>query len=156
MFLIRILEQIENFAKGLCIFRRSGGHRCETRTIIAELAWFEADGGDALMAISRTLPIFIVLTAASGGAAVHGGVTPAQAAAGDAPWCAVIDYGDGGVSWQCDYRSFEECYPNVIAGNKGFCEVNPYGPGSAAAKGAPAHQRRTHRPYHRLHRASPR
>jgi hypothetical protein len=91
-----------------------------------------------------------------GGAAIlaaawYGGVSPAGAAAGDDPWCAVIDYGDGGVSWQCDYRSFEECYPNVIAGNKGFCNVNPYGPGPFAAKAAAAHQRRTHRPHHRTH-----
>jgi hypothetical protein len=57
----------------------------------------------------------------------------AVASGGNAPWCAVIDYGDGGVSWECVYRSFDECYPNVIAGNKGSCNVNPYGPGPQAA-----------------------
>jgi Protein of unknown function (DUF3551) len=45
------------------------------------------------------------------------------------PWCAVIDYGDGGVTWECNYRTFEECYPNVLAGNKGSCNLNPAGPG---------------------------
>jgi hypothetical protein len=104
------------------------------------------------MAISSKLPVVAVLaTTLALAAAPHGGASPAQAAAGDDPWCAVIDYGDGGVSWQCDYRSFEECYPNVIAGNKGFCNVNPYGPGPSAAK-ATAHQRRMpHRPHHRIH-----
>jgi hypothetical protein len=57
------------------------------------------------------------------------GVAHAQWAAGDAPWCAIIDYGDGGVSWQCNYRSFEECYPNVLPGNKGSRNINPAGPG---------------------------
>jgi hypothetical protein len=71
---------------------------------------------------------------------------PARAAAWrEAPWCAVIDYGDGDVSWDCNYRSFEACYPNVLAGNRGFCNVNPAGPGAATA--AP----RTLRPHHRRH-----
>lgn len=56
---------------------------------------------------------------------------PASRAGGNAPWCAVIDYGDGGVSWDCYYRTFEECYPNVLAGNKGSCNLNPAGPGPA-------------------------
>ena len=49
------------------------------------------------------------------------------------PWCAVIDYDDGGVTWDCNYRTFEECYPNVLAGNKGSCNLNPAGPGPQAA-----------------------
>lgn len=55
--------------------------------------------------------------------------SPASRAGGNAPWCGVVDYGDGGVTWECVYRSFAECYPNVIAGNKGSCNLNPYGPG---------------------------
>ena len=45
----------------------------------------------------------------------------------------MIDYGDGGVTWECNYRTFEECYPNVLAGNKGSCNLNPAGPGPQAA-----------------------
>jgi hypothetical protein len=71
-------------------------------------------------------------------------VPAASASGGNAPWCAVIDYGDGGVSWECNYRTFEECYPNVIAGNKGSCNVNPEGP-SASASRPVAH---THRKRH--------
>jgi hypothetical protein len=41
-------------------------------------------------------------------------------ASGDAPWCAVINIGVGDVSWDCRYRTVEECVPNVIAGNRGF------------------------------------
>ncbi len=55
--------------------------------------------------------------------------TPAGHAFGDAPWCAVINIGTGEVYWDCQYRTVEECVPNVIAGNRGFCNVNPYGPG---------------------------
>ena len=46
------------------------------------------------------------------------------AAAREAPWCAVVnDIGD--VTWDCQYNSVEECVPNVIAGNRGFCNPNP-------------------------------
>ena len=48
---------------------------------------------------------------------------------GSAPWCAVVDVGWGDVIWDCHYRSVEECRPNVIAGNRGFCNHNPAGPG---------------------------
>jgi hypothetical protein len=61
----------------------------------------------------------------------------------------------GGVFWQCNYRSFEECYPNVLAGNKGSCNVNPAGPGPYAVKTAAMHQhRKPHRPRRRLHRSA--
>lgn len=62
---------------------------------------------------------------------------PASNAFGNAPWCAVIEIGNGEVYWDCEYRTVEECVPNVIAGNRGFCNVNPYGPGPAASAAAP-------------------
>jgi hypothetical protein len=48
------------------------------------------------------------------------------AEASEAPWCAVISWGDGDTHWDCRYRSIEECRPKVIAGNRGFCNPNPY------------------------------
>ena len=27
--------------------------------------------------------------------------------------------------WDCQYNSFEACVPNVVSGNRGFCNVNP-------------------------------
>jgi hypothetical protein len=62
---------------------------------------------------------------------------PASHAFGNAPWCAVIEIGNGEVYWDCQYRTVEECVPNVIAGNRGFCNVNPYGPGPGASAAAP-------------------
>jgi len=62
---------------------------------------------------------------------------PVSHAGGDAPWCAVIEIGNCEVYWDCQYRTVEECVPNVIAGNRGFCNVNPYGPGPAAPAAAP-------------------
>ena len=40
----------------------------------------------------------------------------------EAPWCAVISDG----YWDCQYRSIEECRPNVLAGNRGWCNPSPY------------------------------
>lgn len=51
---------------------------------------------------------------------------PASAQArGNAPWCAVLSLGYGSVVWDCQYASIEDCRPNVISGNKGFCNHNP-------------------------------
>ena len=48
--------------------------------------------------------------------------------ASEAPWCAVISTSKDSVYWDCQYRSFEECYRkgNVLAGNIGFCNPSPY------------------------------
>ena len=45
------------------------------------------------------------------------------AAAYEAPWCAVSKDGD---HWDCQYSSLEDCRPNVLAGNRGWCNPNPY------------------------------
>ena len=45
--------------------------------------------------------------------------------ASEAPWCAVISFGTGSSYWDCQYRSFEECYPNALA-KRGFCNPSPY------------------------------
>ena len=44
---------------------------------------------------------------------------------GPGPWCAVVDRGMGSMHWDCRYRSLAECRPNVLAGNRGFCNRNP-------------------------------
>src|SRR5215469_13163232 len=46
-------------------------------------------------------------------------------ASGDAPWCAVINIGQGTVYWDCQYPTFEACYHlgNILAGNRGFCNL---------------------------------
>lgn len=50
---------------------------------------------------------------------------PAAADYNDGPWCAVSAMGDADVRWDCEYRTFEECRPNVLAGNRGWCNPNP-------------------------------
>ena len=66
---------------------------------------------------------------------------PGYAGYGDAPWCAVIEVGNGEVYWDCQYETFAACVPNVLAGNRGFCNVNPtYRPTAAAP--ATQHARR--------------
>ena len=59
-------------------------------------------------------------------AALVFGLQPAAADYYAAPWCAVIAMGDGDMQWDCEYRSVEECRPNVLAGNRGWCNPNPY------------------------------
>jgi hypothetical protein len=46
----------------------------------------------------------------------------------EAPWCAVIETSKGSSYWDCQYRSFEDCYRrgNILAGNRGFCNPSPY------------------------------
>ena len=54
-------------------------------------------------------------------------VSPGHAAYfGNAPWCAVVNTGAGNIEWDCEYASVAACQPNVIAGNRGFCQLNPY------------------------------
>lgn len=67
--------------------------------------------------------IRVILVTAVATAVMSFDVPPARAY--EAPWCAVIDIGPGGVYWDCQYRSLEECAPNVLAGNRGFCNPNP-------------------------------
>jgi hypothetical protein len=66
---------------------------------------------------------------------------------GNERWCAVVSVGDGGVIEDCSYRTIEECVPNVLAGNRGFCNLNPRWEGvtSPAAKHRPHHKRRVNR-----------
>jgi hypothetical protein len=45
---------------------------------------------------------------------------------GNAPWCAVVEIGGGDIAWDCQYASVAACAPNVVAGNRGFCAINPY------------------------------
>jgi hypothetical protein len=48
------------------------------------------------------------------------GLQPTRA--DEAPWCAVVSEG----YWDCQYHTIEECRPNVLAGNRGWCNQNPY------------------------------
>jgi hypothetical protein len=61
----------------------------------------------------------------------------------EGPWCANVSVGAKGIVHDCRYRSFEECAPNVIAGNRGFCTQNPAWPGwSHRATAEPRHHRK--------------
>jgi hypothetical protein len=71
------------------------------------------------------------------------GLQPAGADFYGAPWCAVMSMGDGDMQWDCEYRSIEECRPNVLSGNRGWCNPNPY----SATSYAPA-ERQRHRKRH--------
>jgi Protein of unknown function (DUF3551) len=59
---------------------------------------------------------------------------------GDHPWCAVYIMGWGDAHWECEYDSIEACRPNILAGNRGFCNPSPYYHGPAK-RHAPRHHR---------------
>lgn len=52
-------------------------------------------------------------------------VEAGPAAAVDFPWCGVYSTGRGSAYWDCRYRTVEECVPNILSGNRGFCVQNP-------------------------------
>jgi hypothetical protein len=63
-----------------------------------------------------------------------------------APWCAVMETGGGSVQRECVYDSIEDCAPNVIAGNRGFCQRNPFYR-AVPAQYPPYRRHWKHRPY---------
>ena len=73
-----------------------------------------------------------ILVAAAALASVSFSLEHAEGA--EAPWCAVISFGTGSSYWDCQYRSFEDCYRrgNILAGNRGFCNPSPYYVANAA------------------------
>jgi len=62
------------------------------------------------------------MIAAAAFVAAMGCNIPAAYAFGDAPWCAVKNFGSD-VVWDCEYRTVEECVPHVIAGDRSFCNL---------------------------------
>ena len=78
------------------------------------------------------IPVLIVAVAA-----LIFEMSPAHAAyIGNAPWCAVVNVGFGDMEWDCQYPTFEACYHlgNILAGNRGFCNLNPWpGPSQVVA-----------------------
>jgi hypothetical protein len=59
---------------------------------------------------------------------------------GEHPWCAVTnDTGD--MHWDCQYDSIETCRPHVLAGNRGWCNENPYYKGPVKRSPPPRHRR---------------
>ncbi len=87
-----------------------------------------------------------LLAAAAIAASVVAFTGPASAyyeARQQGPWCAIMNMGTGTVYEDCSYASLEACRPNILAGNRGFCNPNP-----AYAYGGPVvveHRRHAHR-----------
>ncbi len=69
---------------------------------------------------------------------------PVWAQAAEAPWCAVVNAGLGDMIWDCQYWTFEACVPNVLSGNRGFCNMNPRWDGWYPKPEKPKRHRRRH------------
>lgn len=68
-------------------------------------------------------------------------IDPRPAPAAVMPWCAVASIGYGDVYWDCRYPSFAACYPNILAGNRGFCIQNRAYPWDSAPAKKPRRYR---------------
>lgn len=60
-----------------------------------------------------------------------------------AQWCAITSQ-EFGVVEDCQYDSIEACRPNVIAGNRGYCGLNPRWEGNNAPVAAPKARKKRH------------
>ena len=67
-------------------------------------------------------------------AALFMGYGASPASARTAPWCSVTHVGLGNVVTSCSFRSFQQCLPYVLGGNRGFCQQNPYYAGPPSRK----------------------
>jgi hypothetical protein len=75
--------------------------------------------------VMATMRTTLSLAAAAAALCLSASSSQAQYS-GTAQWCAVVSIGTGGVHWDCQYNTVEACVPNVLAGNRGFCQINPY------------------------------
>jgi hypothetical protein len=90
----------------------------------------------------KAITLSALMTAGLLAAAMGFGVPASLAGSfGNAQWCAVQNLGAGDVVWDCEYRTVEACTPQVIAGNRGFCNLNPSWVPAAAT---PARHRKRH------------
>jgi hypothetical protein len=158
MFLLGFIEQNRNYAKAgtsltviilrdQCLVHWAKNHRfrfalVERMTYCRCLLFARAMAPQWEMVVPKTSKSIL---AAAALVAAMGVNIPASHAAGwrHEPWCAVFEYDD--VTWDCSYRTFEECYPNVIGGIRGSCNPSPDGPGASVAAPAEAHKQRKHR-----------
>jgi hypothetical protein len=53
---------------------------------------------------------------------------------GNSKWCAVMNEGGGVLNWDCEYEMVDNCTPAVLAGNRGFCQLNPYWRGTRSGR----------------------
>lgn len=88
--------------------------------------------------MAKILAITIVLAAAAMFASA-----PSRAYY-NGPWCGVATLGPGSVVEKCDYRDFETCRMDVVAGNRGFCRPNGYYTGAEIRHPARPHNKRKH------------
>ncbi len=79
--------------------------------------------------LTSRLSLSELLAAAAFSSVLLLSATPGRAGTiGNAPWCAVQNLGSGDVIWDCEFQSVEQCQPAAIAGNRGFCNLNPAWP----------------------------
>jgi len=86
----------------------------------------------------------LTLAIAAFGTMLFYNIPASQAYFGNKPWCAFINVGTGDVVEDCQYRTLEECVPNVLAGNRGTCNPNPRWEGAPRATAVPKKHHKRH------------
>src|SRR6516162_1165107 len=89
----------------------------------------------AIIHIGRRRPMHFARIRVVVAAAILFDIRPSGAYQG--PWCAGTSRGAGSFVYNCSMRTLEQCVSEVIAGNRGFCNPNPYyrGPEAAPPRG---------------------
>lgn len=100
--------------------------------------------------MAKILRLILSITGAAAALAVS--VTAGSAGTfGNAPWCAVQNLGAGDVTWDCEFPSAAACAPYVLAGNRGFCNINPRWASAPPAGPGPGSGPYWHHRYHHRH-----
>jgi hypothetical protein len=73
-----------------------------------------------------TVPRLTFATAGLAAAFAFAATTSHAATWGHGKWCAVTNNGGDNIMWECVYDTADECQPFILAGNRGFCALNPY------------------------------
>jgi hypothetical protein len=69
----------------------------------------------------------LIFAAATAAAILCCGIPASRAATyGDDKWCAVSNDGGDAINWNCQFDTVDDCSPAILAGNRGFCAINPY------------------------------
>jgi Protein of unknown function (DUF3551) len=122
--------RIETVILSFCRYRHATADVIAARPLLHIPGWVEVIKGGcrrvAPVSASSVMEVTMIRMIFSTAAALTFAAFSVQPTeAYEAPWCAVINTGVD-VHWDCQYQSLEECYPTVLAGNRGFCNQNPY------------------------------
>ena len=79
------------------------------------------DNTGTRIAAEAVMGIMLIVMAVAAGTLLD----PRASQAREGPWCALSEIGGNAMYENCNIPTFELCVQEVIAGNRGFCILNP-------------------------------